>query len=211
MIKNFNINKNSTQYGRSMIEMLGVLAIVGVLSVGGIAGYSKAMTKFKINKIIDQVAHIATNIRTIYAQQSNFSGLDRQIASNIGAIPDSIPPYETHSNLINIFGGEIMVAGDDNEGFIINYSKLPKEVCIALATHDWGTEASAGLTAISIGDYGATGPWNTYKGNCTSAGIITSCPGDATQPTPMNISTAAYACSICANGYECTVGWRFEK
>ena len=34
--------------GRSMIEMLGVLAIIGVLSVGGIAGYSKAMTKFKI-------------------------------------------------------------------------------------------------------------------------------------------------------------------
>ena len=42
--------------GRSMIEMLGVLAIVGVLSVGGIAGYSKAMEKFKINKTIEQVA-----------------------------------------------------------------------------------------------------------------------------------------------------------
>ena len=40
------------QFGRSMIEMLGVLAIVGVLSVGGIAGYSKAMEQFKINKMI---------------------------------------------------------------------------------------------------------------------------------------------------------------
>ena len=27
-----------SQIGRSMIEMLGVLAIIGVLSVGGIAG-----------------------------------------------------------------------------------------------------------------------------------------------------------------------------
>ena len=43
MYKNF-------EKGRSMIEMLGVLAIVGVLSVGGIAGYSKAMEKWKINK-----------------------------------------------------------------------------------------------------------------------------------------------------------------
>ena len=40
------------EQGRSMIEMLGVLAIVGVLSVGGIAGYSKAMNKFKTNKKI---------------------------------------------------------------------------------------------------------------------------------------------------------------
>ena len=39
--------------GRSMIEMLGVLAIVGILSVGGIAGYSKAMTKFKVNKAVN--------------------------------------------------------------------------------------------------------------------------------------------------------------
>ena len=31
--------------GRSMVEMLGVLAIIGVLSVGAVAGYSKAMIK----------------------------------------------------------------------------------------------------------------------------------------------------------------------
>ncbi len=37
----------SNQSGRLMIEMLGVLAIVGVLSVAGIAGYSKAMAKYK--------------------------------------------------------------------------------------------------------------------------------------------------------------------
>ena len=38
---------NSEQSGRSMVEMLGVLAIIGVLSVGGISGYSKAMAIFK--------------------------------------------------------------------------------------------------------------------------------------------------------------------
>ena len=42
------------QFGRSMIEMLGVLAIIGVLSVGGIAGYSKAMEQFRINKAISE-------------------------------------------------------------------------------------------------------------------------------------------------------------
>lgn len=47
MYKNF-------EQGRSMLEMLGVLAIVGVLSVGGIAGYSKAMEQFKVNKAINQ-------------------------------------------------------------------------------------------------------------------------------------------------------------
>ena len=45
------ITENDT--GRSMLEMLGVLAIIGVLSVGGIAGYSKAMMKYKVNKAIE--------------------------------------------------------------------------------------------------------------------------------------------------------------
>ena len=39
-----------SENGRSMVEMLGVLAIIGVLSVGAIAGYSKAMFKYKLNK-----------------------------------------------------------------------------------------------------------------------------------------------------------------
>lgn len=47
-----------SQIGRSMIEMLGVLAIIGVLSVGGIAGYSKAMEKFKVNKLVEEYTNL---------------------------------------------------------------------------------------------------------------------------------------------------------
>ena len=43
------------QSGRSMVEMLGGLAIIGVLSVGAISGYSKAMMKYKLNKQAEQL------------------------------------------------------------------------------------------------------------------------------------------------------------
>lgn len=42
------------ELGRSMIEMLGVLAIVGVLSVGGIAGFNKAMKTYRLNKGVEE-------------------------------------------------------------------------------------------------------------------------------------------------------------
>ena len=51
-----------SQSGRSMIEMLGVLAIIGVLSVGGIAGYSKAIEKWKINKAVEQYSYIINGL-----------------------------------------------------------------------------------------------------------------------------------------------------
>ena len=50
------------QFGRSMIEMLGVLAIIAVLSVGGIAGYSKAMDKFKMNKAVSDYSYMLVGL-----------------------------------------------------------------------------------------------------------------------------------------------------
>ena len=79
-IKNINchaalaMTKNA-QSGRSMIEMLGVLAIIGVLSVGGIAGYSKAMMKYRINKTIEQITLIAGNVRAFWGPQKNYIGV----------------------------------------------------------------------------------------------------------------------------------------
>lgn len=45
--------KNKLEQGRSMVEMLGVLAIIGVLSIGGIAGYTYAMNKHRTNVLIN--------------------------------------------------------------------------------------------------------------------------------------------------------------
>lgn len=61
------------QNGRSMVEMLGVLAIIGVLSVGSIAGYSKAMYKYKINKFTDQMTNIIAKKVCAKAEESNSS------------------------------------------------------------------------------------------------------------------------------------------
>lgn len=43
------------EFGRSMVEMLGVLSVIGVLSAGGLAGYGKAMHKYRIQKAISYI------------------------------------------------------------------------------------------------------------------------------------------------------------
>ena len=48
--------------GRSMVEMLGVLAIVGVLSAGALSGYSKAMMQHRLNVQQEQINQIVTAI-----------------------------------------------------------------------------------------------------------------------------------------------------
>ena len=144
------IKTNET--GRSMIEMLGVLAIIGVLSVGGIAGYSKAMNKFKTNKVADNVSMLVANIKTLYAQQKTYDGLTNQTAVDMGVVPDELG---TTSDLTNAFNGKVYIntadstTDKDNKAFNIVFDGLSREACITLATNDWGSGYSSGLIAIA--------------------------------------------------------------
>ena len=47
--------------GRSMVEMLGTLAIMGILSIGGIAGYNYGINKYRANTIINDIMLRATD------------------------------------------------------------------------------------------------------------------------------------------------------
>ena len=49
--------------GRSMIEMLGVLAIIGVLSIGGLAAYSAAMDRHKANEVMSYASLCAVEAK----------------------------------------------------------------------------------------------------------------------------------------------------
>ena len=199
---------HTNQSGRSMIEMLGVLAIIGVLSVGGIAGYSKAMMKFKINKTIDQISQIAQNVRILYARQKNYGNLSGKVAYKANLAPREM--FESGSGsgyeMTNAFGGkvEFFVVGKyvsgDNKAFTISLYDLPEEACIELATQDWGSDNSSGLRAISA----SSGPSPAATGeylNCQGSnyGIKVACPGGSTISVPMPVDMAVDACEGNSN------------
>ena len=87
------LDASPKEQGRSMVEMLGVLAIIGVLSVGAIAGYSKAMMKYKLNKyseqmntVINAVARNVHSFDNIYSQNNVATSLASYLVK-MGEIP----------------------------------------------------------------------------------------------------------------------------
>ncbi|MBR5130598.1 MAG: hypothetical protein IKV03_05180 [Alphaproteobacteria bacterium] len=46
----------SNEQGRSMVEIIGILVIVGVLSIGGIVGYNYGMDKYRSNQAINNIS-----------------------------------------------------------------------------------------------------------------------------------------------------------
>ncbi len=209
--------------GRSMIEMLGVLAIIGVLSVGGIAGYSKAMNKFKTNKVADNVSMLVANIKTLYAQQNTYAGLNNGTAVSMGVVPDELgTAYNgAKATLTNAFNGPVFIkqsdstAANDGKAFTIQFNNLSREACITLATNDWGSGYSSGLIAIkakgtstAAGDTAADGDLHgTYIGDQGTANSIAT-PGGKNQSVPMAVTAAAKACA-CNEGNKCSIEWKY--
>ena len=68
------MTKLNQESGRSMVEMLGVLAIIGVLSIGGIAGYTMAMNRFRANEILNYASQASILAQT--ANAGNGANLD---------------------------------------------------------------------------------------------------------------------------------------
>ena len=208
--------------GRSMIEMLGVLAIIAVLSVGGIAGYSKAMEKFKINKTIDAVAQIAVNIKTLYAQQKIYYGLGRVGLPNIDVLKIVVPAEMIDNSLsykvrhplngqlaIYATGGRPTEVTETYSAFSIDIKGINKRACSELASFDWGKN-DAGFIGLVVG---------VNMGNGTGTGFFENCDmGEKSngfnnhyacrKDLPLSKVMATQWCD-CGNEATCNVGLKF--
>jgi len=94
------------QSGRSMVEMLGTLAIIGVLSVGAIGGYSYGMDKYRANTIMNDVMLRSVDVIAQY---------DRTGDANLDSWPTTTA------------GGYTI--GLENETIGIQVDNVPERIC----------------------------------------------------------------------------------
>ncbi|MCQ2735528.1 MAG: type II secretion system GspH family protein [Alphaproteobacteria bacterium] len=210
-----NKEKRVSQFGRSMIEMLGVLAIIGVLSVGGIAGYTKAMEKYKINQTIDEVNSVISNVQTTFygkherlycSNESGSVGCPGLRAAGIA--PDEMWTSGNRMKLSHF--GRLSIDVSDNI-FRVTLDGLSKTACVTLATLDWNRN-DRGLIAVNAkgcgdGDYCDVDACYATNGQRTcwnSDGWAAVCAKDA----PMPMTTAVRGCTCTDSDCQIILGFK---
>ncbi len=220
--------------GRSMIEMLGVLAIIGVLSVGGIAGYSKAMAKFRANKTIDQISHIVANVRILFGSQRNYNDLGATPGKSLmiynahlfpeemlgGPVPTDDTKMASFNNpyagavrlyAASRFSGEDCTATEGNvantacKAFVIEYDNIPVDACVDLASQNWDASSGSGLIAFGIDGTGTGGTVDAV----TYDGCGTTNMGDnynCFNSMPMSVAKAV---TLCTSATQNTLSFKF--
>ncbi len=112
--------------GRSMVEMLGTLAIIGVLSIGGIAGYTYAMKKYQVNKIVNELNLLNNQIAMIMAQpyHDDFElSLGEPYDEGTLNSADYAFNFGCGSNI------DTLVACKNTSGYFMELKNIPYDIC----------------------------------------------------------------------------------
>ena len=198
----------NTQSGRSMVEMLGVLAIIGVLSVGAIAGFSKAMMKYKLNKHAEAINMLINNVLSIKDKlPRNPTGVIyyNTLLSKLNLLPDGIVKLDETSLEDKYFNNNISItysAGDPSWSSFLFW--------IGRASSDYTLESCYNI--IKVAKENAANVWfvRTYKHYSDGSGKPSDnlytfygdgyCTGNRTCLRNLNINNLEQACQSCKDG-----------
>lgn len=148
--------RKDLQNGRSMIEMLGVLSIIGILTVGGFNLISKTVSENRVNKVIDEVSDLARHTRIVFREfiydTDVTDGKDMtEYLYNAKAYPDVLEYSD--KKFIDDEDVEMTVSykkKDNVEYFVLKIANMSEEICMAIANGQWGTAATNGFVGINF-------------------------------------------------------------
>lgn len=144
------MKKNIEKYesGRSMVEMVGVLAIAGLITAGAFVLIRAGLASQKRSRAADEVATIVASVRSLSAEREDFA--------NLPPIKDfKCDKNETAALAAAMLGGQGLVAtpldrescyhvgtvGDANS-FVVALVNIPDNDCTVLASRAWAESQS---------------------------------------------------------------------
>ena len=152
------LKKHVQQKGRSMVEMLGVLAIIAVLSIGGIKGYSLAMSKYNLNKTLEQVVIIFNNLIEHHNNNKDFT-LNNTVINSLNILPKEMG---TAQNCHHALGGKCyLMRGETSHKVLIRLHDLSAQNCVEIVTYF--QNSVSGITPCAS---------SSNSGSCENSGFI---------------------------------------
>ncbi|MBP5352939.1 MAG: hypothetical protein J6Y91_04155 [Alphaproteobacteria bacterium] len=185
--------------GRSMIEMLGVLAVIGVLSVGGYDLVSKANNNRKATAVIDEIGTLAAKSRTIMrdydASTATGNLVDATSYVHDGrGYPDSMEYSSGKFIGTDEVEYKVYYSKSDQVLFMLEVSNLSNDMCIQIATIGWGSRSTNGFLGMDVDVSTIETLHNTLTNTDATISNNTGIPGNTSHPVPMGVGRATDLC-----------------
>ena len=202
-----------SQNGRSMLEMMFVLAIVGILSLVTFWGYEMAMTRYRANEIIKQMEMFAFHIEQQFEAEvdliEDFDLLDYQpngevnpdiqIAGYAGsfAVDEETTAFEVTLNAVEEEVCERVMASGWEQPFMIYVNNTPEGPCNDANNENEMVFAFNNTLDTETPACNPGAVWNEVSQRCTKCEEDQYQRGGECKPCPAG-ATAAEGATECA-------------
>ena len=147
---------NGGERGSSLIEVMGLLAIAGMIAVTLMGGIASVTGRMKITQAENQVSRIVKNMQIGFSADVPELTADKSATklfkAGIFSEADVTGDNENYSG-VSVYGGPMTIVSGYRDGypyFDLTYSDLPARVCSDLAQANFGDDPSTGLKSITI-------------------------------------------------------------
>lgn len=111
------------EQGRTMLEMLGVIAIMGVIVYGAIAGINYGMSSYKINQTYTEIQNVIQGVQDLYSWSRQYPASSDDMMN--AACENDVFSMSCKGNKNNYAGqsqfGDIMIVPDaDRMSFTVS-------------------------------------------------------------------------------------------
>ena len=178
------------QKGSSMIEVIGVMGIIAMITVGIFATVSKIYDRYHQTAIVTQIRDLQKNIQVRYATASDYRDLTKNnIVQTL--IDERVIPYNMVSGgkIYHAYNGDVKLSGTQYD-YTITFSDMKKAGCVDLLTIDWTINNTSDL--IKLKANGKTYTWT----------------GDSSEALPVALKDAAVICKD--DRTQNTIEWTFQ-
>ena len=124
--------------GRSMVEMLAVLCVIGVLVVGATSGIDFGMTSYKVTSTHQKVESIASGVADLFSWKREFPEDMGDLISKNEVCSDCTFEKSGNGAVMNDSDfGPISIQRIDGISFAITVEDVPEDACNQLKEKKW--------------------------------------------------------------------------
>lgn len=191
--------------GATLIEVLGVLAVVATIAIGMFTGISRMNQKIKLTQAQTEVTDIVKAMRT---QFSSFtpSSITSQGLYDVGIFKN----IDEEGKSANVYGTEMVMelkSDVENPYFTFSYKDISTSACPDLLLGDWGNDPSSGLKEIKVEGTGKTSVFQWAK---DIRPVDEDNPDTPTsQPLLPSLEKAIDACTLPSGSGIVTISWSY--
>ena len=151
---------HSSQSGRTMLEALGYIMIMIMITFAAASLVNSGLGKFRMSRIHQELTDLKKVISQRYVAATDYAEVKMSTLCEEGIGPANVvPSRKTGCNKKgrHIMGGSVEIGNDDGRTFFIKFDSLPAMVCAELGSMVWVINDGSDLDWMDIN--GTTWKW----------------------------------------------------